>query len=73
MVREDSGESVESIGDLPIELPHLEGDLGVDHQMLWLVFNTRHQKRLFLEQYYEYFSRLSPSKILLIAEGFVIF
>jgi hypothetical protein len=37
VARQDSGsgESVESIGDLPIELPHLEGDLGVDHQMLW--------------------------------------
>ena len=35
VIREDSGDSIESIGDLPIELPHLEGDLGVDHQMLW--------------------------------------
>ncbi len=36
--REDSGDYNDSIGDQPIELPHLEGELGGDHQRLWSSF-----------------------------------
>lgn len=36
--REESGDSYDSIGDLPIELPHLEGELGGNHQKLWPSF-----------------------------------
>jgi len=42
--REESVDSNDSIGDLPIELPHLEGELGGNHQKLWSSFVLERRK-----------------------------